>query len=185
MAHQFTPIRVPLLEISGKVESSKSIEGLPWGLKAVSEVEIHESLERPEQHFALEVPNIFGESAKADKALGIFGYGNNEKALQDVYVLGLQEQQPFVCQVIKNEAKPKTQDSNKRLESSGRVKSRRKSFMTPTPLHIPDSRVSPIPDSSHEMIYFRNLEKKETLKIVSSREVVWIYPLLFIMNSSE
>ena len=57
--------------------------------------------------------------------------------------------------------------------------------MTPTPLHIPESRVSPIPDSAHEMIYLKGLNENEALKVVPLREVVWMHPLIAVMENPE
>jgi hypothetical protein len=57
--------------------------------------------------------------------------------------------------------------------------------MTPTPLHIPESRVSPIPDSAHEMIYLKGLSENETLKVVPLRDVVWMHPLIAVVENPE
>jgi len=57
--------------------------------------------------------------------------------------------------------------------------------MTPTPLHIPDSQVSPIPDSAHEMIYLKGLNEHEGLRVVPLREVVWMHPLIIVMQNPE
>ena len=185
MTSQPTPIRIPLLEISGKVEQEAQTGELPQGLKRISEVEISVSRSLPEQCYALEMPNIFGESIEPEMLLGIFGPGMDVAALNDVYALGLTGQEPLVRKVIKNDAEPNSSNPGKPSQAipSSRAKNRRKSFMTPTPLHIPESRVSPIPDSAHEMIYLKDFNENEALKVVPLQDVVWIHPLISVMEN--
>jgi hypothetical protein len=167
MTSQLTPIRVPLMGISGKVEQEGRAEELPQGLKRISEVEISVSQVLLVPCYALEIPNIVKESVEPGKSLGIFGLGKDVTALNDIYALGLMGREPL--QAI----------------ASSRVKNRRKSFMTPTPLHIPESRVSPIPDSAHEMIYLKGLNENEALKVVPLRDVVWMHPLISVMENPQ
>ena len=183
MTSQPTPIRIPLLGISGKVEREAQTGELPQGLKRISEVEIPVSRSLPEQCYALEMPNIFGKSIEPGMSLGIFGPGMDVAALNDVYALGLAGQEPLVRKVIKNDAESNSSNPGKPSQAvpSSRAKNRRKSFMTPTPLHIPESRVSPIPDSAHEMIYLKDLSENEALKVVPLQDVVWMHPLISVM----
>jgi hypothetical protein len=171
MTSQSTPIRIPLLGISGKIEQESQASELPLGLKRISEVEIARSRSLPESCYALEMPNILGESI----GLGVFGPGKDVAALNDIYALGLKGQKPLVCKLIKSDAQTGS--------SYSRAKNHRKSFMTPTPLHIPESQVSPIPDSAHEMIYLKSLSDKEALKVVPMRDVVWMHPLISVVEN--
>lgn len=184
MASQPITIRIPLLRISGKVEQKALMEELPQGLKLVSEVKVSILKDLPEQCYALEVPNIVKKSLESGNSLWIFGAGKDIKPFNDIYVLGITGQEPFVCKVIKNDARSGSSSSGKSSQGilSSRVKNHRKSFMTPTPLHIPASRVSPIPDSAHEMIYLRSFNEKEALKVVPWQEVVWMHPLISVME---
>jgi len=187
MTSQHTPIRMPLVEISGKVEVEGRTEGLPQGLKRVSEVEISISQSIPERCYALETPDIVMESVEPGNFLGIFELGKEGAALNDIYALGLAGREPFVCKVIKNDARSgssRTGEPSQPIASS-RVKNRRKSFMTPTPLHIPESQVSPIPDSAHEMIYLKSLSEDEALKVIPLRDVVWMHPLITVVKNPE
>ena len=187
MIHQPTPIRIPLVEISGKVEQEGQAEELPQGLKRISEVEIPVSHDLPEPCYALEIPDIIKQFAEPGKSLGIFGPGKEGAALNDIYALGLTGREPLVCKVIKNDARSGSSNRGEPSQtiSSSRVKNRRKSFMTPTPLHIPESQVSPIPDSAHEMIYLKGFNGNEALKVVPLRNVVWMHPLIFVMENPE
>lgn len=187
MTSQPTPVRIPLVEISGKVEQEGRAEALPQGLKRISEVEISVPQGLPEQCYALEIPNIVKESVKPEDLLGIFGPGRDSAALNDIYALGLVGREPLICKVIKNDGRSGSshQGEPSQISSSSRMKNRRKSFMTPTPLHIPESRVSPIPDSAHEMIYLKGLGENETLKVIPLRDVVWMHPLIAVVENPE
>ncbi len=187
MTSQPTPIRVPLMGISGKVEQEGRAEELPQGLKRISEVEISLSQVLPEPCYALEISDIVKESVEPGKSLGIFGPGKDSAALNDIYVLGLTGREPLICKVIKNDARSGSSNLGEPSQtiSSSRVKNRRKSFMTPTPLHIPESQVSPIPDSAHEMIYLKGFNENEALKVVPLRDVVWMHPLISVMKNPE
>ncbi len=187
MTSQPTPIRMPLVEISGKVEAEGRAEELPQGLKRISEVEIAMSQSIPERCYALEIPDIVMESVEPGNFLGIFELGKESAALNDTYALGLAGRVPFVCKVIKNDARSGAFRPGGPSEpiASSRVKNRRKSFMTPTPLHIPESQVSPIPDSAHEMIYLKGLNEDEALKVIPLRDVVWMHPLITVVKNPE
>jgi hypothetical protein len=185
MASQPAPVRIPLLGISGKVGQTGQAEELPQGLKRISEVEISMLQDLPERCYALQIPDIISESAGSEKPLGIFGSGADLTAQNDIYALGLMGREPLVCKVIKNDAhsNSSTRGEPSQADSPSRVKKRRKSFMTPTPLHIPESRVSPIPDSAHEMIYLKGINDNEALKVVPLRDVIWMHPLIFVMEN--
>ena len=187
MTSQRIPIRIPLLRISGIVGQKGQAEGLPQGLKRVSEFEIPEVQDLSEHCYAMEVPNILRESLGEANSLGIFSYEQNVIALNDMYALGLSGREPVVCKVIKMDARTdplSPGETSQSIPSSG-TRGRRKSFMTPTPLHIPDSQVSPIPDSAHEMIYLQDLSENESLKVVPLRDVVWMHPLIVVIQNPE
>ena len=185
MVSQPKSIRIPLLGIMRKVVLDMQSDQLPQGLKRISEVKIPVSRSLLEPRFALEMPDILGESKNSGVQLGIFGTGKDVVALNDVYALGLAGQEPLICKVIKNDAQSGVSghDESSQNSSSPRAKKRRKSFMTPTPLHIPESQVSPIPDSSHEMIYLKGFSKDDALRVVPLRDVVWLYPLISVMEN--
>ena len=187
MTSQPTPIRMPLVENSGKVEMEGRAEGLPQGLKQISEVEVSISQSIPEGCYALGIPDIVIESVEPGSFLGIFGTSREGAGLNDIYALGLVGREPFVCKVIKNDAHSGSSCMGEPSQpiASSRVKNRRKSFMTPTPLHIPESQVSPIPDSAHEMIYLKGLNEDEALKVIPLRDVVWMHPLITVIKYPE
>lgn len=185
MINQPISVRIPLLGISGKVKRETQAGWLPQGLNCISEVEITVSRGLTEACYALELPDILGKPAHSGESLGIFEPRKDVVALNDVYALGLTEQEPFVRKVIKNDAQSNSSDQDESSQSlaPSRAKNRRKSFMTPTPLHIPESKVSPIPDSAHEMIYLRSLNDNEPLKVVPLQDVVWMHPLIEVVEN--
>lgn len=187
MTSEPTPIRIPLVGISGEAEREGRAEELPQGLKRFSEIEVSVPQGLPETCYALEIPDIIKESVEPGNSLGIFGPGKDNAALNDIYVLGLAGREPLVCKVIKNDGRTGSSDQKEpsQVISSPRVKNRRKSFMTPTPLHIPESQVSPIPDSAHEMIYLKDFSENETLKVIPLQDVVWMHPLIAVMQNPE
>ena len=187
MSSQPTRIRIPLVGISGKVEFEGHPKELPQGLKRISEVEVNIPQGLPGQYYAIEVTNIVRESVESGRALGIFWLGRNDAGLNDVYALGITGRVPLVCKVIKNDARSGSfhQGEPSQTTPSYKVKNRRKSFMTPTPLHIPESQVSPIPDSAHEMIYLKGLSGNEPLQVIPLRDVVWMHPLIAVMQNPE
>jgi len=187
MTSEPTPILIPLVGISGKVEREGQAEDLPQGLKRISEVKVSVPQGLPEPCYALEIPDIIKESVEPGNSLGIFGPGKDGVALNDIYALGLTGREPLVCKVIKNDMRSGSSDQQETSQAicSSRVKNRRKSFMTPTPLHIPESQVSPIPDSAHEMIYLRDFSENETLKVIPLQDVVWMHPLIAVMQNPE
>ena len=168
MNGQRQPARIPWLEVSGKVGSAAPVEGLPLGLKHRAEVELGISRDLPEACYALD---IVKKTAKGVTALGIFGPGPDLKAQDEVYAVGLAGREPFICTLVKDESQV----------DSARVNHRRKSFMTPTPLHIPESRVSPIPDSAHERIYLKSLEESASLMVLPLKDVIWMHPLILVV----
>jgi len=187
MTSQPKPIRIPLLRISGIVEQEGQVGESPLGLKRVSEVEIPVSQDLPEHCYALEMPDIVRESEGAVDLVGIFSFGQGVIARNDMYAVGLEGREPFVCKVIKTDAPSVALSPGETSQPvpSSRTRGRRKSFMTPTPLHIPESQVSPIPDSAHEMIYLKGLNETESLKVVPLREVVWMHPLIVVVQNPE
>jgi len=185
MASEPKPIRIPLLGISGQVEQNGPTEGFPQGLKRISEVEIIVSRDFPDRCYILEMPDIIGENLNPGMPLGLFGPGKDITALKDIYALGLKGREPLVCKVVKTDAYSAASDKGEgpQAAASSRGNKPRKSFMTPTPLHIPESRVSPIPDSAHEMIYLKELNGNEGLKVVPLQDVVWMHPLISVMKN--
>jgi len=183
MPHSAESVRIPLMRVSGEVKLENRMEAVPQGLSQIAEVEIIVSKALPEHCYALEVPDITAELEISGKPLGIFGPVGDFEALNDIYNLGWVGSKPRVGKVVKDDSRAGTVRGEKTSTPSSRVNSRRKSFMTPTPLHIPESRVSPIPESAHEMIFLKSFKESEPLGVVPWREVVWMHPLILLVEN--
>ena len=93
-------------------------------------------------------------------------------ALEDIYAVGVQEEIPFIGKWMQKES----------LEGS--ASSRRKVFMVPTPLHIPDSKISPIAPSLHHFLLFKDLANPKKLRLIPASKILYdlgydIRPLKF------
>ena len=183
MTHPPKSVRIPLMRVSEKVDPDERAQEVPQGLLQISEVEISISQVLPEHCYALEVRDIAKEFKMSGKPLGIFGPVRDFKALNDIYNLGWVGSEPRVCKVVKDESRSGSARGGKTPTSSSRVNSRRQCVLTPTPLPLPDSRVSPIPDSAHEMIYLKDIHEGESLKVVPWRDVVWMHPLIRVIEN--
>lgn len=87
-------------------------------------------------------------------------------AIENIHAIGLRKGLPVIRRIVKYE-KP--------------AGMRRKSFMTPTPLHIPSSRVSPIADSTHQMVFIEKLDEVEGPVVIPVKNIVWTHPLVRIV----
>ena len=52
--------------------------------------------------------------------------------------------------------------------------------MTPTPLHIPTSKISPVADSSHERILIQPAGDKKQLVSIPCQKNIYTFPMVFI-----
>ncbi len=123
--------------------------------------------------FALESTDIGESSAIPARGIGIFAGGFGKvNAVDQVFLLRCPPENPRLCRMVRSEQQV----------GAGEVfrASRRKSFMTPTPLHIPTSRVSPIPDYTHSVFYLK-LYDQEKLEVVSTDQSARLLPLVSVL----
>lgn len=113
--------------------------------------------------------------------IAVFSLNDSASPVGNIYVIGRKGDVPLVRKVVKNEI-----SLNERDPFNGEERGRlRKSFMTPTPLHIPGSRVSPIAESTHQTIFLKSLKNPEKLTLVPRGDLLWMHPLVFILNNRE
>jgi len=146
--------------------------------------------------------------------VAVFSSDDRMSALMKIYSIGRKGDVPLVRKVVKNEipasekralhnngedlnssspqSSPPMEERRKPLLTSGekdvsslKRKQKRKSFMTPTPLHIPGSRVSPIAESTHQMIFLKSLANPEKLILVPGGNLLWMHPLVLILKPGE
>jgi hypothetical protein len=116
----------------------------------------------------------------------IFSKKESDNALQNIYLFITDEDKTIIGEIIH---KPDTRnDISSELNKSGPTeyrKARRKSFMTPTPLHIPTSQISPVADSSHERILIRPVGDKNQLVSVPLKKNINKFPMIYIHKKTS
>ena len=89
-------------------------------------------------------------------------------ALEHIYAVVKQGELPFIGKWMQK-------------ETSG-VGNERKVFMVPTPMHVPDSRTSPIAPSLHHVLLFKDFANAGRLKLVPADKVLWKHRLVCVQN---
>ncbi len=147
-------------------------------LKTVT-LSISKNIELSEQNFGVLIET---NQFQPDFFLGdtiVFSKKESEKALQNIYLFLAEDNQPIIGEMIH---KPDAVNGiNQKLEYR---KARRKSFMTPTPLHIPTSQISPVADSSHERILIRPVGHEQQLVSISRQKSAYSFPMIFIYKKN-
>ena len=87
-------------------------------------------------------------------------------AQDNIFFVGLKRKPPFIGKLLKNESEVEG------LE--------RKTFMTPTPLHVPESKTSPIADSLHHNLIFKGLSEPQGTRFIQESNMCWRHPLIYI-----
>lgn len=113
--------------------------------------------------------------------VAIFSQTTDTPAPMNIYSIGRKGDDPLVRTVVKNEI-PGSGNTNVSQKS---IRPKRKSFMTPTPLHIPGSRVSPIAESTHQTIFLKSLSHPEKLTLVPGGNLLWMHPLVLILKQED
>ncbi len=116
-------------------------------------------------------------------AIAVFSTSERESP-KSIFCLGRKNAEPLLCRFVKSETPPDTSEGGGSGSAQDRpfdwAQDRRKRFMTPTPLHIPGSRQSPIADSIHRRLYFIPLGDPENMILVHPDHIVWMHPLVYI-----
>ncbi len=89
-------------------------------------------------------------------------------ALGSIYAVGVQDEIPFLGKWMQ------------KVPDDGSLRNRRKVFMVPTPLHIPDSQVSPIAESLHHVLLFKDLQYSGELRLIPAGKIIWKHPLIYV-----
>ena len=121
-----------------------------------------------------ELPNFsYGVEVKDPSLATYFGrntiaiFSKSDVSAQDnIFLVGLKNKSPFIGKLLKNESK---------IEGEGR-----KTFMTPTPLHVPESKTSPIADSLHHNLIFKGLSEPQGTRFIQESNICWRHPLIYI-----
>lgn len=167
---------LPLLKFSSAL-SRWPVEknGPAWDSFPVIRVQGHE-LDR--QCYGVEIEDGSMAPVLTKGMVAVFSQNVENPALMNVFSIGRKGESPLVRKVVRNEITPNEMES---FTVEGR-KRLRKSFMTPTPLHIPGSRVSPIAESTHQTIFLKALANPEKLILVSRGNLLWMHPLVLVLE---
>lgn len=141
-------------------------------LSSFARVEVASGLVAEAGGYALLVGEESPVPALGRGSLAVFSTAGGE-ALHGVYSLALRGGEPCMRRRLSRPAE------------TGAAARPRKSFMTPTPLHIPDSRVSPIPDAAHEMLFLAPLSGDGPVDIVPLSRALYLHPLRAIVAAGN
>jgi hypothetical protein len=89
-------------------------------------------------------------------------------ALENIYAVEVQGEFPFIGKWMQKET---SEGGN-----------RRKVFMVPTPMHVPDSQISPIARSLHHVLLFKDFSSSGELRLVSANKVLWTHRLVYVQK---
>ena len=109
--------------------------------------------------------SYFGENT-----IAIFSKSDIQ-AQDNVFLVGLKRKPPFIGKLLKNESE---------AEAYGR-----KTFMTPTPLHVPESKTSPIADSLHCTLIFKVFSEPQGTRLIQKSNISWKHPLIFVQKGKN
>ena len=161
-------ITIPLVSLSYGQERWEP--GHEWEEKIFNSnncIKILAPMELPDCSYAIELKDASLSSYFGENTLAIFSK-TDSPALDNIFLDGLKGKPPFIGRLLKNESE---------TEGQGR-----KTFMTPTPLHIPDSKTSPIADSLHHTFIFKVLSKPQRTQFVQQSNINWKHPLIVVQK---
>ena len=104
--------------------------------------------------------------------LGCLAVFSNTKgvAFEDIYAVEVKGELPFLGKWIQKETSE---------EGEG---NQRKVFMVPTPMHVPDSRISPIAPSLYRFLLFKDFENSGKLRLIPAGKVLWKHRLVYVQK---
>ncbi len=172
-------VSIPLIKFSADLSRWPLEKNDPeWGSFPAIRVQDHELTE---ECYGVEIEDESMDPVLKTGMVVVFSQKARTPAHMNIYSIGRRGNGPLVRKMVKNEI-PGTE----KTEVSGEnLRPKRKSFMTPTPLHIPGSRVSPIAESTHQTVFFKSLRNPEKLILVPRGNLLWLHPLVLILNQEE
>ncbi|MCF8720945.1 hypothetical protein [Nitrospina gracilis] len=179
-------LRIPLMRLARGPVLLDNMKEPMEGLELVTSIDIFPTEPLPGECYALKMEDDAAAPHAPAGSVGVFCQQSaGVPVLHQIYLVQIKNERPRVCKLVKSDSAfhRRTDETKTSSSTPERLRQRRKSFMTPTPLHIPDARVSPIPDSAHEMVYLKNPEEGGPMLVLPSRDVLWMHPLVFIPPS--
>ena len=164
-------ITIPLISLS--YDQERWEPGHEWEEKIFNNknyIKILAPMELPDFSYGVEIKDSSMSTYFGPNTVAIFSK-SDFPAQDNIFLVGLKSKPPFVGKLLKNES-----DS----EGQGR-----KTFMTPTPLHIPESKTSPIADSLHQTLIFKVLSKPQGTRFVQHLNISWRHSLIFVQKQKN
>ncbi len=128
------------------------------------------SVSFPAGCFGVEIIGDALEPEFSSKTVPVFARPTSDRAaLDQVYLFLSPEKTSVLCRLVRSE-----EEGRQSYRSS-----RRKSFMTPTPLHIPTSQVSPIPSYTHASHYLKPLDASPVI-VTPAGQSARLCPLVWV-----
>jgi len=124
-------------------------------------------MELPDSCYAVKIEGACHSPFLPPDCLAVFSK-TDATALENIYAVGVQEEFPFVGKWMQKETPG----------GSGR----RKVFMVPTPMHVPDSQISPIAPSLHQTLLFKDFANPDKLRVIPASKVLWKHPLVYVQK---
>lgn len=126
-------------------------------------------MELPDLCYGVRIEGNYNTSFLPPDCLAVFSKTDGN-ALENIYAVGVQDECPFLGKWMQKET------------PAGSAHGRRKVFMVPTPLHVPDSRVSPIAPSLHQVLLFKDFAGTGKLRLIPAGKILWKHPLVYVQK---
>jgi hypothetical protein len=163
-------ILIPLISFSsGQVRWELGIEKGEKIIISTNYTRISPPMELPDLCYGVRIERACDNPFLPLGCLAIFSKSKGT-ALGNIYAVEVQGEFPFVGKWMQKEI------------SEGVAGSRRKVFMVPTPMHVPDSQFSPIASSLHHVLLFKDFSKPGKLRLIPANKIIWTHRLVYVQN---
>jgi hypothetical protein len=178
-------IEIPLLQLSSIDEEELSEFNADWMKgKPTRRIQLEPALGSVEGCYGVLIDNQEMDPVLSAGMIALFKpQANKALARENIFSIGIHGQVPLIGKVLKKDHPGGEGRSGSSVRQAPRPV--RKSFMTPTPLHIPGSRVSPIDDKTHEMILIKSLEASAQVQVIPIEKILWMHPLVAVVNPND
>ena len=126
-------------------------------------------MELPDLCYGVRIEGVSETSILPLGCLAVFSKTQGD-ALENTYAVKVKGEYPFLGKWIQ------------KTTSEGSADRERKVFMVPTPMHVPESRVSPISPSLHHFLLFKDFANVGKLRLIPSVKVLWKDRLVYVQK---
>ena len=164
-------ITIPLISLS--YDQERWEPGHEWEEKIFNNknyIKISAPREQTDFCYGVDIIGSKMSSYFGENTIAVFSKSDSP-AQDNVFLVGLKRKPPFIGKLLKNESEAKEKE--------------RKNFMTPTPLHVPASKTSPIADSLHQTLIFKVFSKPTGTRFIKESNINWKHPLIFVQKGNN